>query len=122
MFHFNDEEPIYQQIADQLMAAIMTGSLAEGDQVPSTTAIAKGYQINPATVLKGMNQLVDLHLIEKRRGLGMFVQTGAQQQARTMRQAAFSRDFIKPLLQEAKRLALTNDQLLKLIQEATISD
>lgn len=78
-FDFNDSMPLYQQIADQLEEMIFSGGFDEGSQVPSTTQLSQQLHINPATVLKGMNILVNKDLLEKRRGLGMFVKKGAQQ-------------------------------------------
>lgn len=72
-FDFNDSTPLYQQIADQLEEMIFSGGFDEGSQVPSTTQLSQQLHINPATVLKGMNILVNKDLLEKRRGLGMFV-------------------------------------------------
>ena len=77
-FKFTGGEPIYIQIASQLEEAIFTGVFSEGEQIPSTTEISRDFHINPATVLKGMNILVEAGLIEKRRGIGMFVANGAQ--------------------------------------------
>lgn len=64
-FNFNSTEPIYLQVADQIEEAIFTETFVEGEQIPSTTEISKEFHINPATVLKGMNILVDAQLIEK---------------------------------------------------------
>ena len=75
-FDFSGPQPLFVQVADQLRAGIASGALPEGEQVPSTTEISRTYTINPATVLKGMTMLVDEGLLEKRRGLGMFVVPG----------------------------------------------
>ena len=72
-FNFNSTEPIYLQVANQLEEAIFTKAFLDGTQVPSTTEISKEFHINPATVLKGMNILVNDGLLEKRRGLGMVI-------------------------------------------------
>lgn len=69
-FNFNSTEPIYLQVADQIEEAIFTETFAEGEQIPSTTEISKEFHINPATVLKGMNILVDAQLIENGVGSG----------------------------------------------------
>ena len=81
-FDFSGTTPLFRQVAEQISEAIVSGAFAEGEQVPSTTEISSTYAINPATVLKGMNLLVDQGLLEKRRGLGMFVTTGAREKAR----------------------------------------
>lgn len=67
-FNFSGEKPLFQQVADQIAEGIFNGAYLEGEQIPSTTEISKSYQINPATVLKGMNLLVERQLIEKKRG------------------------------------------------------
>ena len=72
-FNFDSPEPIYLQVAEQMEDAIFTGIYQAGEQVPSTTEMSKEFHINPATALKGMNRLVTAGMIEKRRGLGMFV-------------------------------------------------
>ena len=79
---FQEDRPIFLQIAEMLEDAILTGAFPEGEQVPSTTEISVRYQINPATALKGVNQLVEAGILHKRRGVGMFVSTGAIQQLR----------------------------------------
>ena len=105
---------------------IFTGGFDEGDQVPSTTQLSQQLHINPATVLKGMNQLVDKGLIEKRRGLGMFVMKGAQQKIMEQRKEDFYNDYVKTLLLEAHKLGITKQHLQDLIergeQDGTIND
>ena len=97
-FHFNESAPLYQQIASQLEEMIFTGGFDEGSQVPSTTQLSQQLHINPATVLKGMNILVDAGLIEKHRGRGMFVRTGARQKIMEERKDSFYKDYVKTLL------------------------
>ncbi len=75
---FNDSQPIYRQLRDQMVAMILDGVLKEGDPLPSVRNVAAEYRVNPLTVLKGYQELVDEELVEKRRGLGMFVKTGAR--------------------------------------------
>ena len=75
--NWNDNQPIYRQVRDRMVALILEGALKEGDPLPSVRAVAADYRLNPLTVLKGYQQLVDEHLVEKRRGRGMFVSTGA---------------------------------------------
>lgn len=125
-FHFDESSPLYQQIASQLEEMIFTGGFAEGDQVPATTLLSQQLHINPATVLKGMNLLVDKGLIEKRRGLGMFVTKGAQQKIMEQRKEDFYNDYVKALLLEAHKLGITKQHLQDLIergeQDGTIND
>jgi GntR family transcriptional regulator len=76
--HWNDNQPIYRQLRDKVVAMILEGTLAEGDALPSVRSVAAEFTLNPLTVLKGYQQLVDEGLVEKRRGRGMFVNTGAR--------------------------------------------
>ena len=75
---FNDSQPIYRQLRDRVVAMILDGVLNEGDPLPSVRNVAAEYRVNPLTVLKGYQQLVDEQLVEKKRGRGMFINTGAR--------------------------------------------
>jgi len=75
---WNDSEPIYRQLRDRVVAMILDGLLKEGDPLPSVRNVAAEYRVNPLTVLKGYQELVDEQLVEKRRGLGMFIKEGAR--------------------------------------------
>jgi GntR family transcriptional regulator len=75
---FNDGQPIYRQLRDRVVEMILDGVLKEGDPLPSVRTVAADYRVNPLTILKAYQQLVDEELVEKRRGLGMFVRTGAR--------------------------------------------
>ena len=75
---WNDNQPIYRQLRDRVVAMILDGVLKEGDPLPSVRNVAAEYRVNPLTVLKGYQQLVDEGLVESRRGLGMFINTGAR--------------------------------------------
>jgi GntR family transcriptional regulator len=75
---WNDSQPIYRQLRDRVVAMILDGVLKEGDPLPSVRTVAAEYRVNPLTVLKGYQQLVDEQLVEKRRGLGMFVRAEAR--------------------------------------------
>lgn len=75
---WNDNVPIYRQLRERVVAMILDGALHEGDPLPSVRQVASDYQINPLTVSKAYQELVDEQLVEKRRGLGMFVTEGAQ--------------------------------------------
>ena len=75
---WNDGQPIYRQLRDRVVAMILDGVLKEGDPLPSVRSVAAEYRVNPLTVLKGYQQLVDEGLVESRRGLGMFVNAGAR--------------------------------------------
>ncbi len=76
---WNDNQPIYRQLRDRMVALILEGALREGDPLPSVRAVAADYRLNPLTVLKAYQQLVDERLVEKRRGRGMYVSEGARQ-------------------------------------------
>ena len=75
---WNDNQPIYRQLRDRVVAMILDGVLKEGDPLPSVRSVAADYRVNPLTVLKGYQQLVDEGLVETRRGLGMFINVGAR--------------------------------------------
>jgi len=75
---WNDNQPIYRQLRDRVVAMILDGVLKEGDPLPSVRNVAADYRLNPLTVLKGYQELVDEELVEKRRGLGMYVKDGAR--------------------------------------------
>ncbi|MDD3162514.1 MAG: GntR family transcriptional regulator [Sphaerochaetaceae bacterium] len=114
--------PIFMQVADALRDAIFTGAFGEDTQIPSTTEISIAYRINPATVLKGMNLLVEEQLIAKRRGVGMFVSIGARERIKEMRYSEFSKNYIKPLVLEARKLELTDEQIAALIKKEMKTD
>lgn len=125
-FHFDESTPLYQQIASQLEEMIFTGGFDEESQVPSTTQLSQQLHINPATVLKGMNLLVDEGLIEKHRGRGMFVRTGARQKIMEQRKESFYKDYVKSLLIEAHKLGINRQHLIEFIErgehDGTIKD
>jgi GntR family transcriptional regulator len=75
---WDDNQPIYRQLRDRVVAMILDGVLKEGDPLPSVRTVAADYRVNPLTVLKGYQQLVDEELVEKRRGLGLFIRSGAR--------------------------------------------
>src|SRR3974377_2555366 len=75
---WNDNQPIYRQLRDRVVAMILDGVLKEGDPLPSVRSVAAEYRVNPLTVLKGYQQLVDEGLVESKRGLGMFINAGAR--------------------------------------------
>nr|WP_204314719.1 GntR family transcriptional regulator [Bifidobacterium aerophilum] len=108
---------MFRQVADQLNEAIIAGTYREGDQVPSTTEISSAYRINPATVLKGMNLLVEQGLLEKRRGLGMFVTPGAAERAKAAKREEFLTEQVARFVAEAKRLGITADELADIVKK-----
>ena len=116
-FDFSSPVPLYQQVADQLEAGILQDTYGPSEQVPSTTEIATVFKINPATVLKGMNLLVNEGILEKRRGLGMFVTVTGKETAHEKRKTLFLNAEVKQLIAEAQKLAITKEELLILIEE-----
>jgi DNA-binding transcriptional regulator YhcF (GntR family) len=109
--------PLFVQIAVQLADDIVDGVLAEGARVPSTNEMAAFYRINPATAAKGINLLVDDVVLEKRRGIGMFVAAGAQERLRERRRKQFAEQFLDPMLAEARRIGIDSDTLVSLIRD-----
>ena len=107
--------PLYIQIAKGLEDNIFTGLYKEGEQIPSTTEISIGYNLNPATVLKGMNLLVNEEIIFKKRGVGMFVSEGAREKIRTKRMSLFKDNYIEPLIKEARNLGFDKNELIETI-------
>ena len=111
----DDSRPIFQQIAEQIENDIISGALPEETQVPSTNEFAAYLRINPATAGKGVNLLVDTGILYKKRGIGMFVAPDARERVLERRREEFGREFIGPLLAEARKLGLDADQIKKLI-------
>jgi DNA-binding transcriptional regulator YhcF (GntR family) len=96
MAGLGDGTPLFTQVAERLAAEIADGGLAEGERVPSTNELAAFYRINPAPVAKGINMLADDGLLEKRRGIGMFV-AGVRRRLLARRRAEFTERFLEPL-------------------------
>ncbi len=113
---FNNDTPIFMQIADQIEDAILAGLFPEETQIPSTTEISVNYKLNPATALKGMNLLVDQGIIYKKRGLGMFVAEGAAARLKEKRKSQYFDNYVKRSIDEAKRLKITQNELIEMIQ------
>ena len=117
MAGLDEGTPLFAQVAERLAAEIADGGLAEGDRVPSTNELAAFYRINPATAAKGINLLADDGLVEKRRGVGMFVADGARQRLLAQRREHFVERYVRPLLTEATRLGIDNGELITTIKE-----
>lgn len=114
---FDDSKPIFQQISEMIANEIVEGELLEGDQIPSTTEISKFYQVNRATVQKGLTALVEAGYVYKQRGVGMFVAKGAKQKLLEKRKEDFYNEYLKPLMEEAKRIEIKKEELLQMIKE-----
>jgi GntR family transcriptional regulator len=111
--------PLFAQVAERLAGEITDGGLAEGERVPSSNELATFYRINPATAAKGINVLADDGLLEKQRGIGMFVATGARQRLLARRRAEFTERYVQPLLTEATRLGVDTDEVIAMIKDTS---
>jgi GntR family transcriptional regulator len=110
--HWNDNQPIYRQLRDKVVAMILEGTLGEGDALPSVRSVAAEHTLNPLTVLKGYQQLVDEGLVEKRRGRGMFVTTGARTELMRDERERFLVQEWPRVLSTIERLGLDPKELL----------
>jgi GntR family transcriptional regulator len=115
----DDGSPLFLQIGAQLADDIADGTLPEGERVPSSNEFAAYYRINPATAAKGINMLIDQGLLEKRRGIGMFVSAGARDRLLAERRQRFAEQYIEPMLVEARRLGMDPADLVSLISESS---
>jgi GntR family transcriptional regulator len=113
----DETRPIFQQIAEQIENDIISGALPEETQVPSTNEFAAFHRINPATAGKGVNLLVDEGILYKKRGIGMFVADGARQRLVAQRRDQFRQQYLTPLLAEAAKLGITQEQLADMIRK-----
>lgn len=111
--NWNDNQPIYRQLRDRIVAMILEGVLKEEDPLPSVRQVAADYQLNPLTVLKGYQALVDEGLVEKRRGLGMFVRRGAGKRLLASERERFQREEWPRILERIEQLDLDIQTLLK---------
>jgi DNA-binding transcriptional regulator YhcF (GntR family) len=119
MAGLDEGTPLFAQVAERLAADIADGGVAEGERVPSTNELAAFYRINPATAAKGINVLADEGLLDKRRGIGMFVAAGARAALLARRRAGFTGRYVEPLVTEATRLGIDADELIGLIKEVS---
>jgi GntR family transcriptional regulator len=113
-----NEKPIFLQLAEAVEDNILKGIYAEETQVPSTNEVAVTLKVNPATVNRGVNLLVDEGIIYKKRGLGMFVSTGARQKILSRRREAFYQNFLLPLLEEASNIGLSRQDVIGMLNHA----
>src|SRR5687768_10867871 len=109
---WDDSQPIYRQLRDRVVAMILEGVLKEGDPLPSVRSVAAEFRLNPLTVLKGYQQLVDEQLVEKRRGRGMFVSEGASKALMKDERARFLEDEWPKVFATIQRLGLSATELL----------
>ncbi|MEJ5928585.1 GntR family transcriptional regulator [Corynebacterium sp. H128] len=113
--------PLFRQIADLIEDAIVEGSLAVGERAPSTNELAEFHRINPATARKGLTLLVDAGVLEKRRGIGMFVTSTARSVIVARRREAFPAAYLAPLIDEAVKLDMSRADLHELIDRVAES-
>lgn len=113
----DDSKSIFLQIKQRIEDQIVNDQLKEQDQIPSTTQLVQFYKINHLTVAKGINLLVDEGIIYKKRGVGMFVAEGAKEKLLRQRRTAFVHDYIRPMVQEAMKLGITDEEISQLVKE-----
>lgn len=114
---WNDRQPIYRQLRDVVVAMILDGLLQEGDPLPSVRNVAAEYRVNPLTVLKAYQELVDDGLVEKKRGRGMFIKDGACERLRDRERHRFLREQWPQIRATIERLGLTPAELLAAAKE-----
>jgi len=111
--HWNDSQPIYWQLKERTVAMILDGTLAEGEPLPSVRMVASEFHLNPITVSKSYQALVEDGLVEKRRGLGMFVCEGARKSLVASERDKFLNDEWPAMLERIENLGLSVEDLLK---------
>jgi GntR family transcriptional regulator len=109
---WNDSQPIYRQLRDRIVAMILDGVLSEGDPLPSVRNVAAEYRVNPITVLKGYQQLVDEDLVEARRGRGMYIKPGARELLLGAERQKFLHEQWPRIHETIQRLGLDAEELL----------
>lgn len=112
----NQEKSIYIQISEMIENDILRDVLLEDERVPSTNELAKLYAINPSTAAKGINILVDVGILYKKRGIGMFVSAGAKEAILSRRKNEFYDNYVKKLLEEAASIGLGKEEVIQLIK------
>jgi len=110
---WNDNTPIYRQLKDKVVGMMLDGVLKPGDALPSVRQVAADYQLNPITVSRAYQELVDETLVEKRRGLGMYVTDGAHEKLLASERERFLREEWPAMLERIRRLGLDPESLLK---------
>lgn len=115
---FDDSKPIFIQIKERIENQIVSEHLKAHEQIPSTTQLVSFYKINHLTVAKGMNLLVDEGIIYKKRGVGMFVAEDARERLLDQRKDKFIEHFVRPMLEEARNLGISEQVLLQLMEQS----
>lgn len=114
---WNDEQPIYRQLRERIVNLILSGVFKEGDALPSVRQVASDYQINHITVSKAYQELVDMQLVESRRGMGMYVLAGAQQKLHNIEKEKFLMQELPILIARIQQLGIGVDDLVLAIQK-----
>lgn len=114
---FTSETPIYQQLSDRIAEDILAGTYLEGASIPSTNEYAVFYQISPITAAKAVNVLVDQGVLYRKRGVGMFVVSGARDLLHASRRSGFLDRYVAPLINEARLLGIGSEELIELIDQ-----
>ncbi|MFR5265258.1 GntR family transcriptional regulator [Clostridium sp.] len=117
LLSISDDIPIYFQIANAIKDAILSETFKDEEQIPSTNEISLNYKINPATVRKGFNILVEEGIIYKKRGMGMFVVKGAREILMERRRDEFYKEYILKLMEEAKKLNISGNEIIAMISK-----
>jgi GntR family transcriptional regulator len=112
---WNDNQPIYKQLRDMVVERVMDGSFPEGEAVPSVRQVAADYQINHLTVGKAYQELVDIGLLEKRRGLGMFVRSGARDSLTENEQRRFIKQEVPAFVNRVHKLGMDMNWVAQLL-------
>ena len=112
--NWNDSQPIYRQLRDRVVEMILEGILGDGDALPSVRSVAAEYRLNPLTVLKGYQDLVDEGLVEKRRGRGMFIMEGAKKALLAGERELFLNEQWPSVVATIRRLGLNLDDLVEI--------
>ena len=120
--NWNESQPIYRQLRDRVVAMILEGVLADGDPLPSVRSVAAEYRLNPLTVLKGYQQLVDEQLVEKKRGRGMFVSEGARRALLKGERQRFLEDEWPRIAATIQRLGFDMTELLQAAEDAPAAE
>jgi DNA-binding transcriptional regulator YhcF (GntR family) len=118
---YEDGGPIFVRIAGELADRIADGAVGEGERVASSNELAAFYRVNPATAARSLTLLADEGLVEKRRGVGMFVVEGARERLVAARRRRFAERFVRPLVVEAARLGMGADEVVGLVRDEAAS-
>lgn len=114
---FNDKQPIFQQLADLIEDDILNGTFRVDEQILSVAQFSQLFQVNPATVMKGIGLLVNEEILYKKRGLGMYVSSDAKQKIQIQRRERFYKELLSDLLNEADKLELTTEEIVGMIKQ-----